>query len=583
MEINNEVTFKQDYKFFLDSSFYLRLKDFKLHQQKLSNDILILPSSRINYLNKSISLSDESFDTISNTADMPNIVLGSIKNFNTIEQFKNLNKIEYLKEVAVNKKYDKFFFHIISFADLKKFSLVYWICVPILKVDGLSFKFEQENNSVVDIKFDDLLPFDIVDDSTLICNFSFCKIDTNNGKLELSILLRNILIKKTLISEVKKFTLYIISKDKKEFQTFIITPHFEKETITFDDVNIKGWEKNIDNKLIPKFINFSSLLDPIKMNEQNVSLNLELMKWRINPDLDLEILKKQKILLLGAGTLGCYISRCLLAWGIYDITFVDDGVVSHSNPVRQPLFNFEDVGKNKAETASLNLKKIYPLCQSKFVKMKVPMIGHSDTIDEEVFLKLEKLIQESDVTFLLMDSREARWLPTLIGKCENKTVINTAIGYDNFLVMRHGDLSDENKNLGCYFCSDILAPVDSLKDRTLDQMCTVTRPGCAMMASAVAVEMLVNYLQTKNNSHDALAENQIRGFLNDFSNKKNIVNSYKYCSACSNSIIENYKLNKWEFVKLALKNSKYVEDISGLTAVHLETEQLLLDMEALGI
>lgn len=36
------------------------------------------------------------------------------------------------------------------------------------------------------------------------------------------------------------------------------------------------------------------------------------MRWRIMPSLDLEKVKHTKVLLLGAGTLGCYVARTLM-------------------------------------------------------------------------------------------------------------------------------------------------------------------------------------------------------------------------------------------------------------------------------
>jgi len=36
------------------------------------------------------------------------------------------------------------------------------------------------------------------------------------------------------------------------------------------------------------------------------------MRWRILPSLDLEKISSTRCLLLGAGTLGCYVSRVLL-------------------------------------------------------------------------------------------------------------------------------------------------------------------------------------------------------------------------------------------------------------------------------
>ena len=162
------------------------------------------------------------------------------------------------------------------------------------------------------------------------------------------------------------------------------------------------------------------------------------------------------------------------------------------------------------------LKKIYPGINADAVDLSVPMPGHpiSSSLEPQVkkdFSKLEELIVAHDVVFLLMDTRESRWLPTVISAAHGKLVINAALGFRTFVVMRHGTrptkegservYSTSGQNitgclpgceLGCYFCTDVTAPGNSTKDRTLDMQCTVTRPGVSFQASAIAVELMVS-------------------------------------------------------------------------------------------
>lgn len=93
------------------------------------------------------------------------------------------------------------------------------------------------------------------------------------------------------------------------------------------------------------------------------------------------------------------------------------------------------------------------------------MAGHP-IIDEDTtraeFEALQGLINEHDAIFLLMDTRESRWLPTVMGKSAGKIVMNAALGFDSYVVMRHGVLEDgsELADLGCYFCNDVVAPAN---------------------------------------------------------------------------------------------------------------------------
>jgi ubiquitin-like modifier-activating enzyme ATG7 len=231
---------------------------------------------------------------------------------------------------------------------------------------------------------------------------------------------------------------------------------------------VTGWERTESGKLSSRNVDLSEYMDERKLADQAVDLNLKLIKWRIAPNIDLDVIKDCKCLLLGAGTLGSYVSRTLMGWGVRKITFIDNANVSFSNPVRQPLFNFNDClqgGAKKAERAAAALEEIYPGVEAAGHVMEVPMAGHPITDETKTranFDKLQQLIAEHDAIFLLMDTRESRWLPTVMGKAAGKIVLNAALGFDTFVVMRHGlpPTQEGDVEHGCYFCNDVVAPAD---------------------------------------------------------------------------------------------------------------------------
>ncbi len=126
------------------------------------------------------------------------------------------------------------------------------------------------------------------------------------------------------------------------------------------DCKHTAWEKR--NGKAVQSVDLARTMDPERLAGSAVDLNLKLMRWRLLPEIELDRVKDTKCLLIGAGTLGCNISRALIGWGVRNITFVDNGTVSYSNPVRQTLFEFADSvqAKEKAIAAAASLKRIFP-------------------------------------------------------------------------------------------------------------------------------------------------------------------------------------------------------------------------------
>ncbi|KAG0006048.1 Autophagy protein 7 [Entomortierella chlamydospora] len=589
---------------------------------------------------------------------------GIVKNTNTIEDFKSIDKTALFK-TTVDQIWDDITsgravadpsllnkFLLLTFADLKKFKFFYWFAFPALqsdpawtadamqditaiwspaKISNLNTQIDQyrqtnlpsqsgfflvkeTHDTVAVARLQDWASFFAgCDESQIIVGFADpSSLDSNPGWP-----LRNLL---ALIQYQWKITKVrvLCFREVPGRQDINASKIFTAQVPFYVPVTgcpkAVGWEKNAQGKLGPRLADLAPLMDPTRLADTAVDLNLKLMRWRLLPDLQLEKVQETRCLLLGAGTLGCYVARSLLGWGVRNITFVDNAKVSFSNPVRQPLFEFEDClegGKDKAKTAAASLRKIYPGVNAVGHSLSIPMPGHpvSSQLYESVqndVATLERLFSEHDAIFLLMDSRESRWLPTLLGARMKKIVINAALGFDTFLVMRHGIGQDHEHHasagslpLGCYFCNDVVAPTDSLSDRTLDQQCTVTRPGLSAIASAMAVEMMVSLLhhpdgvrapadkadgegdqdsaQDRIGSALGLLPHQIRGFLSRFKNLLISGQAYDRCTACSDAILEAYDQRGFEFLARVFQDAKHLEDVTGLTKMKEESEDL--DME----
>lgn len=70
-----------------------------------------------------------------------------------------------------------------------------------------------------------------------------------------------------------------------------------------------------------------------------------------------EKLKQAKVLVIGAGGLGCPVLQYLTAAGVGEIGIVDFDIIEESNLQRQVLYSIEDIGKQKALTAQEKLSQ----------------------------------------------------------------------------------------------------------------------------------------------------------------------------------------------------------------------------------
>eukprot|EP00754_Rhynchopus_humris_P019972 Rhum_TRINITY_DN14673_c20_g1::Rhum_TRINITY_DN14673_c20_g1_i1::g.108200::m.108200/K08337/ATG7; ubiquitin-like modifier-activating enzyme ATG7 len=618
--------------------FWAQLEKKKIHEMRLSAASVpvtgFFKAARSPNCVEKLELTGESF-AAPNAGAYEYTAQGTVTNFNTIEEFRALDTKKTLAGLADALYADMesnaylanprllFAFHVFSFADLKAHVFHSRAVMPILSPPPADLIKSSPQHSVSAAKspvsparlqtlWNDARGVDgPVRHDGIFClrnaggdadalalaplsslsaeegvaealgegRLVVCVVDACGAKTHMGWIVRNLLVALNMSFGARRVTVLSLRESSAAgvadsvFATFTMGANVARSAL-----RAVGW----DAEKPP--VDLSSSMDPSLLAKESARLNLSLMKWRMTPSLDLDLIASQKCLVVGSGTLGCGVARNLMKWGVYDFTMIDRGCVSFSNPVRQSLFVHDDAvqKKNKARAAAEACKRIYPLCDAKFVEMSVPMPGHAVSSDQQeaevraTVAQFEALIEAHDVIFLLTDSRESRWLPTMLGAKHKKIVMNAALGFDSYVAMRHGFPGGKDR-LACYFCTDVTSPSDSLSDRTLDQQCTVTRPGVSDMAAAQVVELMTSVISHPDGINAAardgtagalgLVAHQIRACLSD--NTHHVISgpSYPQCVACSDKVLEEYEKRGFEFVKEVLNDPGVLTHVTGIQAM----------------
>lgn len=127
------------------------------------------------------------------------------------------------------------------------------------------------------------------------------------------------------------------------------------------------------------------------------------------------LLESSKVLIVGAGGLGCPAIQSLTISGIGHIGIIDGDDVELSNLHRQPLFIEQDIGQNKAIAAARKAKELNP---------GVTIKAFNQHLDEHF---THEMFEEYDIILDGTDNFETRYLTNDLSIVYNKPLVSGAV------------------------------------------------------------------------------------------------------------------------------------------------------------
>ena len=154
-----------------------------------------------------------------------------------------------------------------------------------------------------------------------------------------------------------------------------------------------------------------------------------------------------KVLIVGAGGLGCPVVDYLARSGVGNITIADYDKIKLSNIHRQSIYDTNDVGKFKVEIVKKKINKINPYTKIKIIKKKITK------------LNLSKVIKKNDIIVDGSDNFKTKFLLNDFSLKNRKILITGAISkFDGHVF----SFNFKNKKIPCLRCFYQTEPSDDI-------------------------------------------------------------------------------------------------------------------------
>lgn len=204
-------------------------------------------------------------------------------------------------------------------------------------------------------------------------------------------------------------------------------------------------------------------------------------------DIDAQLrLKSSRVVIIGAGGLGCPASETLVRAGLGQTHLIDDDEIEASNLQRQTLFLPEDIGKPKALIAAEMLEKINPLISARGTVARLS--------EDNVYELLDMATGKPDLLLDCTDNFATRDIINRISvRYQIPLLSASAIAMQGQLA-----LYEPHLNTGCYHCVFGSVAVDAEADERTCANSGVLASTTAIMGNLQANAALQYLGLTKN-------------------------------------------------------------------------------------